>query len=384
MTPLERRRVLGILVGQITRAKQTAAQRFQASQAAQPQGPTPIVTICLVAINVTVFAWMLASGLTLGDQQTLLAWGGNFGPATTNGEWWRLVTAMFVHSGFIPLIINCVCLLQIGAVIERMMGRAAFGAVYVATGILASAVNLAMDPVSVTAGAAGAVLGLHGFLIASLVWSHFPGSRLELPFETVKRLLPVSAAFILYTTVTAGVGDAMVLAGFGGMGCGVLLCRKITEGQPGGFRIAVVAGITMMFALDAVIPLRGMANVQPELTRLVALENRVGTEYKAAVEEFTKGRVSSKALADLIQRSILPEVTAARARVDALEKVPQSQQSLIASARVYLRLRDESWRVRAEALRKSSMALLRQADGIEHASLVALQQVTIASPGLAQ
>jgi hypothetical protein len=146
----------------------------------------------------------------------------------------------------------------------------------------------------------------------------------------------------------------------------------------------VVAGITMMFALDAVIPLRGMANVQPEMSRLVALESRVGTEYKAAVDEFTKGRVSSKALADLIQRSILPEVTAARARVDALDKVPKSQQSLIASARVYLRLRDESWRLRAEALRKSSMALLRQADGIEHASLIALQQVTIATPGLGQ
>jgi hypothetical protein len=169
----------------------------------------------------------------------------------------------------------------------------------------------------------------------------------------------------------------MVLAGFGGMGCGVLLCRKITEGQPAGFRIAVVAGITMMFALDAVIPLRGMANVQPELGRLVAMETRAASEYKEAVEGFTKGRVSAKALAELIQGSILPEMKAAEERVAALEKVPESQQSLIASARVYLRLRDESWRLRAEALRKSSMTMLRQADGVEHASLVALQQFSV-------
>jgi hypothetical protein len=169
----------------------------------------------------------------------------------------------------------------------------------------------------------------------------------------------------------------MVLAGFGGMGCGVLLCRKISEGQPRGLRIAMVAGITMMFALDAVIPLRGMANVRPELDRVVALETRIGTEYKAAVEGFTKGRVTAKALADLIQRSILPEVAEARARMDALEKVPESQQSLIASARVYLRLRDESWRLRVQALRKASMGMLQQADGVEHASLIALQQITI-------
>jgi rhomboid protease GluP len=383
MTPQERARVQSVVLGHLSRAKQSAAERFNARHAATSEEvPTPLVTICLVAINVTVFAWMVASGLHLGDEETLLAWGGNFGPATTNGQWWRLATAMFVHSSTLSLIVNSVCLLQIGAVVERVVGRAAFGAVYVATGVLASAVSLAMHPVAVTAGASGAVLGLHGFLIACFVWSHFPGSRVEIPFAVLKRLAPVSAAFLIYTTVTAGVGDAMVLAGFGGMGCGVLLCRKVSDGQPGGFRIAVVAGITMMFALDAVIPLRGMANVRPELDRIVALEARIGSEYKSAVEGFTKGRVSAAALADLIQRSIIPEVTAARARVEALERVPDSQQSLIASARVYLRLRDESWRLRAQALRKASMAMLRQADGIEHASLIALQQVTIAPAGV--
>jgi hypothetical protein len=241
-----------------------------------------------------------------------------------------------------------------------------------------------MNPVTVTAGAAGAILGLHGFLIACVVWSYFPGSPVQIPLDTLKRLAPVTAVFVIYHTVTSGVGDAMVLAGFGGMGCGVLLCRKISEGQPGGFRIAMVAGITMMFALDAVIPLRGMANVRPELEHVIALEARTDGDYKIAVEEFTKGRATSKALADFIKGSILPQVSAARARVDALDKVPQSQQSVVASARVYLRLRDESWRLRVEALQKASMAMLRQADGVEHASLIALQQVTIATPGLGQ
>jgi len=377
MTPHERGNLRGVILGHVHRAKQSAADRFNARRSGAAVAPTPLVTICLIAINATVFAWMLASGVPLRDEQTLIIWGANFGPATTNGEWWRMATAMFVHNGALSLIINSVCLLQIGASIERVVGRWAFGAVYIATGVLASAVTLAMNPVSVNVGAAGALLGLHGFLIACLVWSHFPGSRVEIPLSVLKRIAPVSAVFILYNTATSGVGDAMVLAGFGGMGCGVLLCRKITQEQPGAFRIAVVAGITMMFALDTVLPLRGMANVKPELDRIVALETRIGGEYKVAVEDFTKGRVSSKALVDLIQRSILPEVTAARVRVDALEKVPESQQSVLASARVYLRLRDESWRLRAEALRKASMAMLRQADGVEHASLIALQQVSV-------
>ena len=386
MTPQERGRVHRLLIGHFNKAKQSAADRFNAGHdtPAEHHHPTPLVTICLVAINVTAFAWMLASGLDLASDQSLIAWGGNFGPATTNGEWWRIFSSMFVHNGALALIVNCVCLLQIGSVIERIVGRAAFGAVYVATGVVASAVSLAMNPVTVTAGAAGALLGLLGFLIACVVWSRFPGSRLEIPLDTLKRLVPVTAVFVIYHTVTSGVGDAMVLAGLGGMGCGVLLCRKISEGQPGGFRVAVVAGVTMMLALDSVIPLRGMANVRPELEHVIALEARTGGDYKIAVAEFTKGRATSKALADFIQGSILPQVSAARARVDALDKVPASQQSLVASARVYLRLRDESWRLRAEALRKTSMAMLQQADGIEHASLIALQQVTIATPGLGQ
>jgi len=380
MTPQERGRFQRVLLGQYQRVKQTATERLHARhEAAVEHQPTPLVTICLIAINVTIFAWMIVSGLQLGDEETLIAWGGNFGPATTNGEWWRMLTAMFVHTGFLALLINCACLLQVGTVIERIVGRVAFAAVYVATGVLASAVSLAMNPVSVTVGAAGAILGLHGFLIACVLFTYFPGASLEIPLAVLKRIAPVTAVFVIYHAVTAGVGDAMVLAGFGGMGCGVLLCRKISEEHPGGLRIAVVAGITMMFAIDAVIPLRGMANVRPEVDRLVSLEARIGTEYKTAVDDFTKGRVTSKALADLIQRSIIPEVTAARARVDALDKVPKSQQPLIASARIYLRLRDESWRLRAEALRKASMAMLRQADGVEHASLIALQQVTIAA-----
>jgi rhomboid protease GluP len=383
MRPHERAHVQRVLVGQFQRAKDAALdRRAAAAHAAAESRPWPVVTFALVAINVMAFGLMLSSGASTGDDQTLLAWGGNFGPRTTNGEWWRLATAMFVHGGVLSLAINCACLLQIGAILERLVGRAAFGAVYVATGVLASAVNLAMNPVAVSVGASGAVLGLYGFLIASFVWTRFPGSPVTLPFTVFKTMAPVSVLFVLYTTATVGLGDAMVLAGFGGMACGVLLCRRISEGQPRGYRIAVVAGITMMFALDGVLPLRGMANVKPEIERVVALEARIETEYKAAVASFTTGRMSSKALSELIQQRILPEFAAARARVEAMQKIPASQEPLMASARVYLRLRDESWRLRAEALRKTSMAMLRQADGVEHASLIALQQVTLASAGM--
>ena len=58
-------------------------------------------TITLVAINILVFAAMLAygAGLWHSPNDVQLAWGAGFGPATKDGEWWRLLTCTFVHIG---------------------------------------------------------------------------------------------------------------------------------------------------------------------------------------------------------------------------------------------------------------------------------------------
>ena len=85
------------------------------------------MTSGLIAANVMMFvALEVAQTESLGgpSSQQMIALGGNFGPLTRNGEAWRLVTAMFLHSGVIH-VGEMVCLYQIG-VVERMLGRAEF------------------------------------------------------------------------------------------------------------------------------------------------------------------------------------------------------------------------------------------------------------------
>jgi hypothetical protein len=75
----------------------------------------------------------------------------------------------------------------------------------------------------------------------------------------------------------------------------------------------------------------------------------------------------------------VPELKAARARLQAFERVPYEQQPLVAAAEEYLRLRDESWRLRAEGLRTVNMRTLQKAEGAESASLKALKRTRPAS-----
>src|SRR5436309_15903771 len=88
---------------------------------------------------------------------------------------------------------------------------------------------------------------------------------------------------------------------------------------------------------------------------VVAFDDRIVLTYLTYVDVFRKGWITSVTLAILIYRTIMPELQAADARVKALEKVPLEHQPLVASAEEYLRLRSESWLLRAEVLRKTNM-----------------------------
>ena len=115
--------------------------------------------------------------------------------------------------------------------------------------------------------------------------------------------------------------------------------------------------------------------MRPEMARVLDFETRTASAYGTAVERFRKGRLSLEALVQLIDRTIVPELQAEHARVKALDKVPQEHRPLVASADEYLRLRDESWRLRLEGLRKANMSALKKAENAERASLEALEKI---------
>ena len=139
---------------------------------------TAPATYTLVAINCLVYLGMILQGVsprnpTISD---LLRWGANSGPYVLIAhQWWRLVTAAFVHAGPLHIATNMWCLWNLGLLGEPLLGVFGTFAVYLLTGVAGNLLSVAVNPGVpngpagiVGVGASGAVFGLAGVLIVLL------------------------------------------------------------------------------------------------------------------------------------------------------------------------------------------------------------------------
>jgi rhomboid protease GluP len=154
-----------------------ANQPFIFEPAAQQPRPQSIstpytITFALIAINALVFLAMVASGISFTQPSPLdvATWGGDFGPLTVGAhQYWRLLTSTFLHFGIIHIGFNMIVLYQIGPFIERVFGRVRYLAIYLTAGLAGSIVSVSMHPMSVGAGASGAIFGLYGAVFGFLL-----------------------------------------------------------------------------------------------------------------------------------------------------------------------------------------------------------------------
>lgn len=124
----------------------------------------PIVTWVLLAIIVAVFiVQTLLGGSTEVD--VLIRMGAKFTPLIAAGEYWRLLTSMFLHVGVMHLAFNGYALFVIGTELERLMGPGRFLTIYLLSGLFGSLASYALSD-SLAAGASGAIFGIIGALAA--------------------------------------------------------------------------------------------------------------------------------------------------------------------------------------------------------------------------
>ena len=209
---------------------------------AKPVWAVAPATYLLMAANIGVFLMMAAQGVSIlsptSDQ--LLYWGANHaGRVLVFDQWWRIVSAMFVHVGWIHLATNMWCLWNLGLLAEPLAGSWGLIAAYVVTGaagnLLSTLRNWSLfhsyhdlNAFPAGAGASGAVFGIAGILIILLNSPHLPVPRPEL--KKLRRSVIYFAAINLVIGYSINFGSEAYGAGLnidnsahlGGFLCGLL------------------------------------------------------------------------------------------------------------------------------------------------------------------
>jgi rhomboid protease GluP len=184
-----------------------------------PKAPSPATKI-LIATNIAMFLFQVSQNAT-EDPDRLIAVGALFSPLLQEGEWWRLVTAQFIHLGVAHLFFNMMGLWFLGPMVERLLGSFRFILGYLICGVGGMLVAWAVAEFSPTPtyiilmGASASVLGLVG-LQAAFALQVFRatgsiGAKAQL--SSMAQIIALQAVFdwmVPQVSSTAHVGGAVV------------------------------------------------------------------------------------------------------------------------------------------------------------------------------
>jgi len=320
------------------------------------------VTPAFLLVNVGMFVIVFVAGIVEG-RDALVEWGASLGPRTTNGEWWRLVTSLFIHAGLLHLLACLVGFFPLAFVLERLFGSVALAIVYVTSGVFAGLSAMFAYPLDVSVGAAGAICGLYGLAVATWMWRLLQQPRVTVPWGVLKLIACTGLIFIGYNVVAGTVPPEALFAGFlVGAGSGVAIGRGVGERTVPLRRCAAVAAAALGVAIFAGVPVHGISDVRPDIDHMMVTDERTAAAFRAAAMKLSQGRLREKGIIALIEDEILPTLESEQQRLASAGHIPADQEAVLASAREYVQLRIEYWHLRAQAIRKGSMAMLRQAD----------------------
>lgn len=163
----------------------------------------PVISV-LISMNLVVYLL----GLIPGIGNNLYALGIAYNYSISQGEYWRLITAMFLHGGFLHLLFNMFGLYVFGPELEQLAGKLRFFSIYFISGLLANVATYVVEPLNYASlGASGAIFGIFGAYLA-LVYH----TRKILP-QLKQLILPLVAISVIMTFVQSNINITAHLVG---------------------------------------------------------------------------------------------------------------------------------------------------------------------------
>jgi rhomboid protease GluP len=267
---------------------------------------TPIqgyfVTPIIININIVIFILMAVLGVNilLPDTDSLLKWGANFQPSTLDGQWWRLITNCFLHIGIFHLLMNMYALLYIGLLLEPYLGKTRFTAAYLLTGLTASTTSLLWHPLTISAGASGAIFGLYGVFLAMLTTS--------LIEKTARKALLTSiVVFVGYNLLyglKGGIDNAAHLGGLiGGLIIGYAFIHSLKEPEEDELKYKAILYLSVLVIAFTTISYKNIPNDFSKYDKV--MDEFAATEARAMeVYKFPANTPKEKLLYEIKNRGI--------------------------------------------------------------------------------
>ena len=308
------------------------------------------VTVALIAMNALVFAIMVLSGVSafLPAPQQAIAFGADFGPLTLNGQWWRLVTSMFVHFGIVHIGLNMWCLWNLGRTSEILLRRFSFLLAYFASGIFGSIASVYRNPLAAGAGASGAIFGMAGVLVTFVYLKKTPAH-----LQINKKMLGSLGSFIFYNLIIGasmpGISNAAHVGGLVmGALVGALLPAAGASESSRRTRLSFVVAFcaASLFASGAAAKhLRSSVAELPSIQRLIAKGKN--DEAIARLQEITAREPQFAAAHDLLASLYLsggdyPKAIAALEKANASDPSNTTYQHQLGSAYIAAKQFDQA------------------------------------------
>ncbi|MCD6550932.1 rhomboid family intramembrane serine protease [Thermotoga sp.] len=171
----------------------------------------------ILLFNAFIFVMMSLSGIFSTREPVLqmllfLRYGAQYGPRVDAGDWFRLITALFVHGGILHILFNSYALYYFGLIVEDIYGTEKFLFSYFFTGVIGNIATHIFYHDTISVGASGAIFGLIGVLFAA-------GLRKDTPFfmrpVTGASLLPIILINVVYGFLPGtNINNAAHLGGF--------------------------------------------------------------------------------------------------------------------------------------------------------------------------
>ena len=331
------------------------------------------VTTSLIVSNLLVAVAMLLVGASLWHSSSAvqMAWGANFGPATKDGEWWRLGTAMFLHFGVVHLAMNMLALWDSGRLVERMFGPVRFAAIYFSSGLAGNLLSLIVQgDRAVSGGASGAIFGIYGAFLVYLLherrrlhpgdfrWMFWGAAAFSAMTLTFGFLVPgIDNAAHVGGLVTGATAGFALLKPFASNNPSLRLAQRLAGGAYGLAIVALVARIP-----DPVYRWSEEQAARGEIREFIGEDARINARLRQILEERRTGGASFEQLAGRIETEVAEPYEQSFEQLSALRVGPGvPSAAALDQLRRYAEARRDASHALAEGVRKNDPRQIRDA-----------------------